>query len=97
MSIVLSVYTKNAYKEFQLPVANNMDYEIGISGRFFRLKEDLALRLEAVDGSWRLRHSRAYSLEKEGGDPYGYLQSDDIIRIVTWQEEAVTLVVTEHL
>ena len=30
MSIVLSVYTKNAYKEFQLPASNNADYDIGI-------------------------------------------------------------------
>ncbi|NBH71646.1 type VII secretion protein EssC [Clostridiaceae bacterium] len=96
MSIVLSVYTKNAYKEFQLPASNNADYEIGISARFFRLKEDLTLRLEAVDGSWRLRHSRAYSLKMQDGDPYGYLKSDDIIQIVTWLEEAVTLVVTQR-
>ena len=80
MSIVLSVYTKNAYKEFQLPASNNADYDIGISSQVFLLKEDLTLRLEAVEGKWRLRHSRAYTLEKESGDPYDYLRSDDILR-----------------
>ncbi len=96
MSIVLSVYTKNAYKEFQLPALSNADYDIGISCRFFRLKEDLTLRMEAVSGRWRLRHSRACQLQKEGGDPYDYLESDDIIRITTWLDEQITLVVTQR-
>ena len=96
MSIVLSVYTKNAYKEFQLPASNNADYDIGISSQVFLLKEDLTLRLEAVEGKWRLRHSRAYTLEKESGDPYDYLRSDDILRITTWLEERITVVVTER-
>ncbi len=96
MSTVLSVYTNNAYKEFQLPALANADYNIGISSQFFSLKEDLTLRLESVNGSWRLRHSKVYELGKEGGDPYGYLQSNDIIQISTWLGERMTLVVTQR-
>ena len=74
MSTILSVYTKNAYKEYQLPAVSNMDYEIGIFASVFLLEEDITLRLEAVNGSWRMKHSRQYALTKEQGDPYGYLQ-----------------------
>ena len=84
MSTVISVYTNNVYKEFQLPAVPNADYNIGISSQFFHLKEDLTLRMESVNGNWRLRHSKAYELRKEGGDPYGYLQSNDIVQITTW-------------
>lgn len=94
MSTVISVYTNNVYKEFQLPAVPNADYNIGISSQFFHLKEDLTLRMESVNGNWRLRHSKAYELRKEGGDPYGYLQSNDIVQITTWLEEKMTLVVT---
>lgn len=94
MSTILSVYTKTAYKEYQLPAVSNEDYEIRISSQIFQLKEDLSLRLECVNGSWRMKHSRKYGLTKEEGDPYGYLQQNDIIGVVTYQEEQISVVVT---
>ena len=57
MGAILSIYTQHAYKEFQLPVSNYEDYDLGLSGQLFHLKEDLKLRLEAVKGRWRIRHS----------------------------------------
>ena len=60
MSIVLSVYTKNAYKEFQLPASNNADYEIGISSQVFLLKEDLHLMLYAVEGKLNMIYSNNF-------------------------------------
>lgn len=95
MGIILSIYTPYAYKEFQLPVSNYEDYDLGLSGQLFHLKEDLKLRLEAVKGNWRIRHSQSYAARKKQGDPYGYFQKDDIIQIVTYQGELLSLVVNQ--
>ncbi|MGL5436044.1 MAG: type VII secretion protein EssC [Lachnospiraceae bacterium] len=95
MSTVLSVYTKNAYKEFLLPAANNTDFDIVISGRFFQLMDDVSLRLESVNGNWHIKQSRDYTLVREGKDPYRYLSANDIIGITTAGKESVTIVVTQ--
>lgn len=95
MSTVLSVYTKHAYREYQLPAVNNVDYDLGISGTVFHLREDMTLHLESVDGCWRMKHSSAYSLAKEQGDPYGELRSNDILAVTTPRLEHVTVVVTQ--
>ncbi len=95
MSIILSIYTQHAYKEFQLPASNNEDYDLGLSGQLFHLKEDLKLRLEAVKGRWRIRHSHGYAAKKKQGDPYGWLQKNDIIQLLTYQEELLSIVVNQ--
>ncbi len=94
MSTVLSIYTKTAYKEYQLPAANNEDYSVGLPGRIFNLKEDVTLHLEAVNGSWRPGHSRSYVLTKENGDAYGYFKPNDLINMTTYQEEQISIVAT---
>lgn len=94
MSTILSVYTKNAYKEYQLPAVNNDDYEFCISAEMFHLKEDLLLRLESINGKWKMKHSKRYMLTKAEGDPYGYFQQNDVIHVVTYQEEEISIVVT---
>ena len=53
MSTVLSVYTKNAYREYPLPAANDIDHDIEISGEGFGISEDVTLHLESVKGSDR--------------------------------------------
>ncbi|MEH2928691.1 type VII secretion protein EssC [Candidatus Ventrimonas sp. KK005] len=95
MGAILSIYTQHAYKEFQLPVSNYEDYDLGLSGQLFHLKEDLKLRLEAVKGRWRIRHSHEYEAKKKQGDPYGYVQKDDIIQLLTCHGELLSIVVNE--
>lgn len=95
MSIVLSIYTKNAYKEYQMPAAINTETSIGISRQYFELKEDLSLRLEAVNGLWKFKRNRRYTLSRQDGDAYTFLKSNDVISINTSQDEAITAIVTE--
>lgn len=95
MSIILSFYTKEAYKEYLLPAANNTDWAIGLSKNNFHLAGDLTLKLESVHGGWRFKRSRKYGLVNEKKDPYSFLRADDIIQITTRQNETVTAVVTE--
>ena len=94
MSTVLSVYTKNAYKEYQLPAASNIDHDIEIFGEGFGIREDVTLHLESVNGNWRFKRSPHYILVKERGDAYGYLQANDVFGVIAGQEEQITVAVT---
>ena len=58
MSTILSVYTKNAYQDFQLPAISNEDFDLGLAREIFQLKEDVTLHMESVDGDWRFKPSR---------------------------------------
>ncbi len=94
MSTVLSVYTKNAYREYPLPAANDIDHDIEISGEGFGISEDVTLHLESVKGDWRFKRSPQYILVKERGDAYGDLQTDDIFGVIAGQKEQLTVAVT---
>ncbi len=95
MSTILSVYTKNAYQDFQLPAISNEDFDLGLAREIFQLKADVTLHMEAVDGDWRFKPSRRYSLVKQNGDAYGFLRSEDIIGITTQRAEQISIVVTK--
>ncbi|MDD3253291.1 MAG: type VII secretion protein EssC [Lachnospiraceae bacterium] len=94
MSTILSIYTKWAYKEYQLPVSMNEDYDISISAGMFHLREDMILHLEAVNGKWKPKESRHYVLARANGMAYGYFQADDVLTLTTYQEEQLSIIVT---
>ncbi|WP_432627724.1 type VII secretion protein EssC [Brotaphodocola sp.] len=93
MSTVLSIYTKNAYKEYQLPAVKNEDYDLIISGKIFSLQEDIELRLEAINGRWKPKSGKRYILTKENGNPYEYFSANDVLQMTTYQEEQLSIVV----
>ncbi len=46
MNIILSVYSKDAFREYQLPSVNNADYTVTLRSDFFHLKKNRNLYLE---------------------------------------------------
>ena len=52
MNIVLSVYSRNAYKEFVLPAVVNTRTTLVVRRDVFGLAENLNLNLENEDGIW---------------------------------------------
>ena len=82
MSMVLSIYTKDAFKEFLLPSLNNADYTITFYRDYFHLQEDIQLRLEILDGIWRIQPDTHYQVVKNPAasnrvfDPRGSRQMD---------------------
>lgn len=52
MSVVLSVYSQSAYKEFVLPAIHNAETVLVMDRKLFQLREDLELGLEEVDQRW---------------------------------------------
>ncbi len=60
MSIVLSVYSIRAFKEFVLPASDNIETFLTLRRDIFRTNEDIFLKLENVDGDWYFTSSTQY-------------------------------------
>ena len=52
MSFVLTVYSKNAFREYLLPAVKNAGYDLKIEKELFGLQNDLNLPMECTDGQW---------------------------------------------
>ena len=57
MSIVITIYSKSAFKEFVLPAGINRRLALRIESRKFRIEEDVAVLLDNIGGSWRFLYS----------------------------------------
>ena len=66
MNIILSVYAKDAFREFQLPSVNNADYTLTLRSDFFHLKHNRNIYLEVMDHVWSFKHNRGYGIRKNG-------------------------------
>lgn len=64
MGIVLSVYSKIAFKEFILPSINNSDYKVTLRGDYFQIGEDLTLNLEVLSDQWFIKDGMGYSISQ---------------------------------
>lgn len=62
MSVVLSVYSQSAYKEFVLPAIHNAETVLVIDQRVFHLKDSIELGLEEMDGKWTFLQSSHYEI-----------------------------------
>ncbi|MBQ3281489.1 MAG: FHA domain-containing protein [Eubacterium sp.] len=70
MGIIISVYSKNAFREYILPAADNTDHTITIGRRYFSIGNDLKIGMEVLSGEWYIKASDDYSvrgLEAEHG------------------------------
>lgn len=52
MSVVLSIYSKSAFKEFVLPAVNNTEVTLLLEHSVFQIYEDIELKLEVLNGRW---------------------------------------------
>ena len=59
MNIILSVYSKDAFLEYQLPSVNNADYTLTLKSDFYHLKK------KATDDEELEKLLQAYALKKE--------------------------------
>lgn len=96
MSYVISVYTKNAFKDFNLPAINNSDYQIIIKSEEFKLLENIVLKLEVLDNSWRFMQSEDYSVT-EGGRMFFdiNIKNGDFLKIVSKYGEELSVIISQ--
>ncbi len=94
MNIVLSVYSENAFKEYQLPALNNADYQIMLDKDFFHLKDNLTLNLEVLDKKWKIKKSSFYALVKNQQEcQEELLEDNDVINLSVRGKEIVSIIV----
>lgn len=100
MSTVLSVYTKDAFKEYLLPSLNNADYVITLYSGYFHLQADVQLKLEVLDHTWRIQPDTHYQVKKDDGSHKGEyrgqpLKNNDILRVQTNYMEDMSIIVRD--
>lgn len=64
MSIVISVYSTKAIKEFLLPAINNAEHSIILERNIFSLNNDIELHMEVIENQWKFLPSPNYKIEE---------------------------------
>lgn len=96
MSVVLSVYCRNAFKEFLLPAINDADSSILLNKSIFGLESDLEIKLEIIDHRWSFVYSDDYSLLCDNTEFFGQVISDgNIIRLKQEKSSDIVIIVKE--
>ena len=62
MGLIISVYTKEAFREYLLPAINNADYSLTLHKSFYGLRNDLRISLEIIEGEWKLCPAEDYHI-----------------------------------
>ena len=97
MGVILSAYTTESFREFLLPAESNIDHTIVLSHAVFGLSGDLNIFLDNLSGTWRICPCDGYSVFEgtEKSDSPLPLKEGDLYRIVTGEEEVISLLVTK--
>lgn len=95
MSIVISVYSQNAYCEFLLPAVNNTDLQIVLKKSVFDIPEDVSLALEVVNHEWFLKNTEECNYSLDCNREREPLKDRDILTVLTKNKSHISLVVRE--
>ena len=94
MNIIISVYSKEAFLEYQLPSVNNADHAIILRSDFFHLGQNQSLYLEVMDHAWSFKKHASYSIRKNGEDYEGQpLKDQDVLNLFISGEKEIVLIV----
>lgn len=63
--MILTVYTRERFKEFFLPNINDSDHSVCLDGEFFDLDNDITLKLDIIGGVWKIYTTAEYSVTVE--------------------------------
>jgi len=97
MSIVITAYSKDAFKEFFLPALEDEDFELVIDDKLFRLSAALRIQLEAIGSQWYVKNDNSFfiSLNQKSFERQE-LKQGDVLLVGGHREEArVALIVSE--
>lgn len=90
MSMLMSVYSKNVFKEYLLPAINNTDYAIIFHSDFFRIEEDIRLNMEVIDNLWKIKETEDFQVYRFDRICFGSsLDAGDVLRVVTRSKEEI--------
>lgn len=98
MSYILSIYSRQAFKECLLPAINNADYRISIEKELFGLTQDYEIPMEIIDEKWRfaekLQGQFFYTALKQvyKGES---IKHGDVFSLTIGLEEQISIIVKE--
>ena len=98
MSYILSVYSKQAFKECLLPAINNADYRLNIQKELFGLMEEQEIPMEIIDGKWRfeqMSNVRLYYTATKKEYFGEVIKDEDVFSFVTNCGEQISIIVRE--
>lgn len=94
MNIILSVYSEDAFKEYQLPSFNNADYQVMLHKDFFHLKKNLSLNMEVMDEKWKIKRNKEYDMERNSKEyEEEALEDNDVINLSIGGKETLSIIV----
>lgn len=67
MGVIVSFYSKTAFKEFILPSEKNADYDITLRANYFGIVDDIKIQFEVLSGVWSIKKTKQYFIETERG------------------------------
>lgn len=93
MSLAISVYSKESFKEFNLPSINNSDYELFIRKDQMKIGSNLRLAMEVVNNKWTVKSGNDYRLfVKDTRYDSVDLMDGLIVTVVTNDNEDLTII-----
>ena len=95
MSVILSVYSKDAFKEFLLPATDNADFTMTLDRELFALSENVDVSLEIIDGDWRICNSNQFKIrwKTKKTQRKDILQDGDVLTLKLPDENEISIVV----
>ena len=93
MSVILSVYSKSALKEFVLPAVNNTELSLLLEGSVFQVQEDIELKLEVLSGEWYFQDTGERLHINENNYDGAPLKHQDRFTFVSKNEEVFAILV----
>jgi len=93
MSIVLSVYSKHAFKEFVLPAVNNTELTLVLEHGIFQIRDDRVLKLEVLDGEWYFQELEDRIHINDQDYDGRALQNQDTYTLVSRNRDVLAIVV----
>lgn len=98
MSIILSVHSTKAFKEFLLPAINNSEYSIILDNEIFSLDKDLELHMEVIENCWQFLFSENYNIEDTINHKKYFgvgLKDGALLTIILPNQEHISIMVDE--
>lgn len=82
MKTVIMAWARQGFREFFLPGIHNADYQIRLEKRMFQLPEDLELKLEILDETWRIQPDEAYVFRNEWKPESSELEDGSLFTLI---------------
>lgn len=95
--IIISVYSKQAFKEYLLPSLNNADYSIVLEKDYFQIQSNVTVNLEVLDEQWKIKEG-FYTVKKDKENYAGHtLLNHDVLTMKSSHNETISMIINERV